>query len=229
MRRRAMPTRSCPGLIRRFPSWRCPMPQALPAVRRHAAGTVLRAPRITSAHSAVRLPRLLTVRAAFPPRRLRRIKLTKRRGLPIPWPAVDDFPPRRGADWGFAPRFRTRIPRCLHVDHRQLLPLMISATAFAPATVSNVACGFGVLGFALDEPGDEVTATLTGSSDDCRHRRRRRPPAARRREEHRRCCCADPVASPRRNSRRGTHDQEGPALSSGLGGGAASAAAASWP
>ena len=38
---------------------------------------------------------------------------------------------------------------------------MTSATAFAPATVSNVACGFDVLGFALDEPGDEVTATLT--------------------------------------------------------------------
>jgi homoserine kinase len=37
---------------------------------------------------------------------------------------------------------------------------MTSATAFAPATVSNVACGFDVLGFALDEPGDEVTATL---------------------------------------------------------------------
>lgn len=31
-------------------------------------------------------------------------------------------------------------------------------TAFAPATVSNVACGFDVLGFALHEPGDEVTA-----------------------------------------------------------------------
>ena len=40
---------------------------------------------------------------------------------------------------------------------------MTSATAFAPATVSNVACGFDVLGFALDEPGDEVTATLTPS------------------------------------------------------------------
>ena len=37
---------------------------------------------------------------------------------------------------------------------------MRSATAFAPATVSNVACGFDVLGFALDDPGDEVTATL---------------------------------------------------------------------
>jgi homoserine kinase len=40
---------------------------------------------------------------------------------------------------------------------------MTSATAFAPATVSNVACGFDVLGFALDEPGDEVTAVLTSS------------------------------------------------------------------
>lgn len=40
---------------------------------------------------------------------------------------------------------------------------MTSVTAFAPATVSNVACGFDVLGFALDEPGDEVTATLTTS------------------------------------------------------------------
>ena len=35
---------------------------------------------------------------------------------------------------------------------------MPSVTAFAPATVSNVACGFDVLGFALESPGDEVTA-----------------------------------------------------------------------
>jgi homoserine kinase len=34
-----------------------------------------------------------------------------------------------------------------------------AVTAFAPATVSNVACGFDVLGFALTAPGDEVTAT----------------------------------------------------------------------
>ena len=33
-------------------------------------------------------------------------------------------------------------------------------TAFAPATVSNVACGFDVLGFALDAPGDRVTAAV---------------------------------------------------------------------
>jgi homoserine kinase len=37
---------------------------------------------------------------------------------------------------------------------------MESVTAFAPATVSNVACGFDVLGFALHAPGDEVTARL---------------------------------------------------------------------
>jgi homoserine kinase len=40
---------------------------------------------------------------------------------------------------------------------------MTSVTAFAPATVSNVACGFDVLGFALDAPGDEVTARLTSA------------------------------------------------------------------
>jgi homoserine kinase len=33
-----------------------------------------------------------------------------------------------------------------------------SVTAFAPATVSNVACGFDVLGFPLELPGDEVEA-----------------------------------------------------------------------
>ena len=35
---------------------------------------------------------------------------------------------------------------------------MSSVTAFAPATVSNVGCGFDVLGFALEAPGDEVAA-----------------------------------------------------------------------
>nr|MBA3270778.1 homoserine kinase [Acidobacteriota bacterium] len=30
--------------------------------------------------------------------------------------------------------------------------------AFAPASVSNVGCGFDVLGFALDSPGDIVIA-----------------------------------------------------------------------
>jgi homoserine kinase len=42
---------------------------------------------------------------------------------------------------------------------------MESVTAFAPATVSNVACGFDVLGFALESPGDEVTAAFSGGTD----------------------------------------------------------------
>ncbi|MFC0262708.1 homoserine kinase [Fontibacter flavus] len=33
-------------------------------------------------------------------------------------------------------------------------------TAFAPATVANVSCGFDILGFAIDELGDEVTVKL---------------------------------------------------------------------
>lgn len=32
---------------------------------------------------------------------------------------------------------------------------------FAPATVANVACGFDVLGFALESPGDELELTVT--------------------------------------------------------------------
>ncbi len=37
----------------------------------------------------------------------------------------------------------------------------MKVTAFAPATVSNVGCGYDVLGFALESPGDEVTATAS--------------------------------------------------------------------
>jgi homoserine kinase len=32
---------------------------------------------------------------------------------------------------------------------------------FAPATVANVACGFDILGFAIEQPGDEVFVRLT--------------------------------------------------------------------
>lgn len=35
-----------------------------------------------------------------------------------------------------------------------------SIKAFAPATVANVGCGFDVLGFAVENPGDEVIITL---------------------------------------------------------------------
>ena len=36
-----------------------------------------------------------------------------------------------------------------------------SIRVFAPATVANVACGFDIMGFAIDTPGDEVVMTLT--------------------------------------------------------------------
>ncbi len=41
---------------------------------------------------------------------------------------------------------------------------MESIKVFAPATVANVACGFDVLGFAVDSPGDEVVLTKTNTS-----------------------------------------------------------------
>jgi len=37
-----------------------------------------------------------------------------------------------------------------------------SIKVFAPATVANVVCGFDVLGFAVNEPGDEVIMRRTG-------------------------------------------------------------------
>lgn len=37
--------------------------------------------------------------------------------------------------------------------------------AYAPATVANVSCGFDVLGFAVEEPGDVVELTLTSGSE----------------------------------------------------------------
>lgn len=36
-----------------------------------------------------------------------------------------------------------------------------SITAYAPASVSNVACGFDIMGFALEQPGDRVTLRRT--------------------------------------------------------------------
>ena len=38
---------------------------------------------------------------------------------------------------------------------------MRSATAFAPATVANVAVGFDILGFAIESVGDTVTVSIT--------------------------------------------------------------------
>ncbi|GAB4021785.1 homoserine kinase [Spirosoma koreense] len=36
---------------------------------------------------------------------------------------------------------------------------MDSITVFAPATVANVACGFDIFGFAVDNPGDQIVLT----------------------------------------------------------------------
>ena len=74
-------------------------------------------------------------------------------------------------------------------------------TAFAPATVSNVACGFDVLGFPMEEPGDCVTARLTASG-----------------------VTIDEIIGDRRGV--ALTIRKGLPLSSGLGGSAASAAAA---
>ena len=38
-----------------------------------------------------------------------------------------------------------------------------SISVFAPATVANVTCGFDILGFAVDAPGDEITLTKSNS------------------------------------------------------------------
>ncbi len=38
-----------------------------------------------------------------------------------------------------------------------------SIRVFAPATVANVACGFDILGFALESPGDEVIMRATST------------------------------------------------------------------
>jgi homoserine kinase len=41
-----------------------------------------------------------------------------------------------------------------------------SVTAFAPASVANVGCGFDIMGFAIREIGDKVTITLRKDKDD---------------------------------------------------------------
>jgi homoserine kinase len=100
-------------------------------------------------------------------------------------------------------------------------------TAFAPATVSNVACGFDVLGFPLEEPGDYVTARLTASGisiDDIVGDEGRLPRDAQRNTAG----VAAKAVLDAAGDRRGVAltIRKGLPLSSGLGGSAASAAAA---
>ena len=40
-----------------------------------------------------------------------------------------------------------------------------SVTAFAPASVANVGCGFDIMGFAIEGIGDKVTVTLENTED----------------------------------------------------------------
>jgi homoserine kinase len=107
---------------------------------------------------------------------------------------------------------------------------MTTVTAFAPATVSNVACGFDVLGFALEAPGDTVTARFAAAGgaavriDDIVGDEGRLPRAAARNTAG--------VAAQALLSRVGEPRgvvltiRKGLPLSSGLGGSAASAVAA---
>ncbi len=100
-------------------------------------------------------------------------------------------------------------------------------TAFAPATVSNVACGFDVLGFPMEAPGDWVTARLTASGvqiDDIVGDEGRLPREA----ERNTAGVAARALLSAAGERRGVAltIRKGLPLSSGLGGSAASAAAA---
>lgn len=100
-------------------------------------------------------------------------------------------------------------------------------TAFAPATVSNVACGFDVLGFPMEEPGDFVTARLTASGvtiDDIVGDQGRLPREAARNTAGVAARALLEAAGERHGV--GLTIKKGLPLSSGLGGSAASAAAA---
>ena len=104
---------------------------------------------------------------------------------------------------------------------------MEKVTAFAPATVSNVACGFDVLGFPLTSPGDEVTARPAASGvtiDDIIGDQGRLPREAARNTAG----VAAQALMDARGERRGVAltIRKGLPLASGLGGSAASAAAA---
>jgi homoserine kinase len=103
-----------------------------------------------------------------------------------------------------------------------------TVTAFAPATVSNVACGFDVLGFPLEAPGDEVTARFAPpgvSIDGIRGDGGRLPHDAARNTAG---VAAQALLTALGERKRGValHIAKGLPLSSGLGGSAASAAAA---
>ena len=41
-----------------------------------------------------------------------------------------------------------------------------SVTAFAPASVANVGCGYDIMGYAVDGIGDKVTISLNPDADN---------------------------------------------------------------
>ena len=108
--------------------------------------------------------------------------------------------------------------------------IMEPVTAFAPATVSNVGCGFDVLGFALHEPGDTVTAAFADGRgvriDDIAGDGGRLPRDARKNTAG----IAAQALLDAIGDRRGVAltIRKGLPLSSGLGGSAASAVAAAF-
>jgi homoserine kinase len=100
-------------------------------------------------------------------------------------------------------------------------------SAFSPATVSNVACGFDVLGFPMEQPGDIVSARLIRSGveiDDILNDGGRIP----REPEQNTASVAAQALLRMLGEKRGVAltIKKGLPLSSGLGGSAASAAAA---
>src|SRR6266852_846300 len=104
---------------------------------------------------------------------------------------------------------------------------MNQVTAFAPATVSNVACGFDVLGFPLTSPGDEVTARAAASGvtiDDIIGDQGRLPREAARNTDGVAAQALLAICGERRGV--ALTIRKGLPLSSGLGGSAASAVAA---
>jgi len=104
---------------------------------------------------------------------------------------------------------------------------MNEVTAFAPATVSNVGCGFDVLGFALETPGDEVTAAFGPagvSIDDIQGDEGRLPRDAARNTAGVAAAALLEMLGESRGVR--LRIRKGLPLASGLGGSAASAAAA---
>lgn len=51
------------------------------------------------------------------------------------------------------------LKKKIHLDN-----MLDQVHVFAPATVANMICGFDILGFALDEPGDEVIMRKTNTA-----------------------------------------------------------------